>query len=159
MNIMSWRQINLRLLPRSVKIGLFALLVLLLAVRTTVTYLEPGEAGITWNPFTGAIELQPHAGIYVTPPWVFQTTIDVRPQRVCLTSSAHAAANCRLVQFDTRYYRDFIATEGWRWYWWSNRFSFNSGYHETYRGWRDVERGYAFAAQPYPFIHVLTEYR
>jgi hypothetical protein len=134
-----------------------AFLALLIGYFSTVNYLEPGEAGITWNPVNGEIGIQDHPGYQVNAPWEFVTTIETRPQRVCIQSPAHAAVNCRLVQFDTRYYREFVAAEGWRWYWWSNRLSFNSGY-DTYRGWRSILYGYAFSSQQYRFIRTITEY-
>jgi hypothetical protein len=84
--------------------------------------------------------------------------VSTAPQRLCLTSSAHAAVNCRLVQFVPEHYRQFLAIEGFRWYWWSNRFSFNLGYREEYRGFKDVLRGYAFSSQQYQFILILREY-
>lgn len=125
---------------------------------STVNYLEPTEVGVELNVATGAIRLQDHAGWHVRQPWVLLSVIDGRPQRVCLTSSAHAAQNCKLVEFVPSAYREFVAVEGFRFYWWSNRFSINLGYREEYRGMRDVLRGYAFSAEHYPFIRVLKEY-
>lgn len=118
-------------------------------------YVETGNALIQWKPLSGEISLlQP--GWNVVGPLTFTTEIDTRPQRLCLGSGSHAAANCRLVQFDTARYQEFVKTEGFRWYWWSNRLSFNSGY-ETYRGFRDVLRGYAFSANQYPFVKVIEQ--
>jgi hypothetical protein len=124
----------------------------------SVNYLENTEVGLTWNPLTGEKDIQQRAGWHITPPWVLETTIGTNPVRLCLTSSAHAAVNCRLVQFVPGEYRSLLEVEGFGWYWWSNRLSFNSGYSEEYRGVRDVLRGYAFSSQQYPFIHVLREY-
>lgn len=118
-------------------------------------YVDTGYAQITWEPLTGEVGLL-NQGWHVVSPLTLTTEIDTRPQRLCLPSDTHAAINCRLVQFDTTHYREFITTEGWRWYWWSNRLSFNSGY-ETYRGFRDVLRGYAFSANQYSFIKMLKE--
>lgn len=119
-------------------------------------HIEVGNVGLTWNPLKGEVSvLSP--GWHVVGPATFVTEIDVRPQRLCLSSSSHAGVNCRLVQFDVSHYKDFIAVEGWHRYWWSNRISFNSGYPETYRGFRDVLRGYAFSAQPYSFVKILEE--
>ncbi len=127
---------------------------LLLLVGSTVNYIKPGYVGLSYNFVTGEIDLRNHPGWMLSGPTVLVTKLDIRPQRLCLTSSAHAGINCRLAQFDTNHYREFVAVEGWGWYWWSNRFSFNSGYTETYRGWRDVMRGYTFSAVRYPFIKV-----
>ena len=98
------------------------------------------------------------AGWYVHAPWVFVSTIDTRPQRVCISSSARAAMNCRLVQFNPDEYRSFIRTQGFGFYWWNNRLSFNTGHREEYRGFRDVLRGYAFSAQQYEFVTILEQY-
>lgn len=129
-----------------------------LAFAACFNYNDPQEVGLTWNMVSGKVELQERQGWHARPPWVLVTTIDTRPQRVCITSSAHAAVNCRLVAFNTAAHKEFVAVEGFRWYWWSNRFSFNSGYREEYRGFRDVLRGYAFSSEQYSFIQVLEEY-
>jgi hypothetical protein len=143
-----------RLLP-----GIGVLLVLLLAVKAFIYPIEPTNIGFAWNLFTGEMQIKDRAGFHIDMPWVWVAHVDIKPMRVCITSSAHAAVNCKLVQFDPSHYKEFLAVEGWRWYWWSNRFSFNSGYSDEYRGFRDVIRGYAFSAQPYSFIKVLGEYQ
>ena len=139
-------------------VGGVVLLALMVLKLATVNYLEPTEIGLEWNMVTGQADIQDRAGWHLRAPWVLLSEIDGRPQRVCLTSSAHAAQNCRLVEFVSGEYRAFIATEGFRFYWWSNRFSVNFGYSEEYRGMRDVLRGYAFSAEHYPFVRVLKEY-
>lgn len=115
--------------------------------------IEAHEVGIAWDRVHGTLWLQP-SGMFFTPPWVLISTIDTRPQRVCVLSASRAF-DCRLVQFVPSEYRAFIAIEGWRYYWWSNRLSFNSGHAEEYRGMKDVLRGYAFSPEPYPFIRIL----
>ncbi len=132
-------------------------LTLLTSYCSTLNYVGPGHAGLAYNMIDGTVDIQDHAGWQPNSPFTLITNIDTRPQKLCIMSSAHAAVNCKLVQFDTRYYREFVAVEGWHYFWWSNRFSFNSGHQETYRGWRDVLRGYAFSSQQYPFIKVLKE--
>jgi len=72
--------------------------------------------------------------------------------------SSGKVANAKLVQFDPEHWEEFVKVEGWRYYWWSNRISFNLGYREEYRGWRDVMRGYGYSAKKYPFIKVLEEF-
>lgn len=118
---------------------------------TMFNYVEQGEAGLTWNPFTGELGMQ-QQGMHISSPLMRVAIIETRPQRVCITSTAQAAPNCQLVQFDETLFREFVAVEGWRYYWLSNRISFNSGHTETYRGFHDVLRGYAFSAKPYRFI-------
>lgn len=135
---------------------LIALPVLLIAaVLSTVTYIEQGELGLTWNSLTGELGTQ-EVGFHVSSPFTLVSVVETRPQRVCITSSAHAAPNCRLVQFVPERYKEFLAVEGWRYYWFDNLISFNSGHEETYRGFRDVLRGYAFSAQEYPFVETHT---
>lgn len=122
-----------------------------------LNYLESGEAGLTWNPLSGEISAQTTPGWQLSSPLVFVSRVDLRPQRLCMTSAAHAAVNCKLVEFDMEHRKEFIATEGWGWYWWANRVSFNFGHAETYRGFRDILRGYAFSSTPYPFIKTTLE--
>ena len=128
---------------------------MILLVMSTFNFVEPGQAGLARDRLSGDLTVQ-SAGIHWTSPTTFVTTIETRPQRVCVPSTAHSAPSCRLVQFDISHYREFVAVEGWSYYWLRNRFSFNSGY-ETYRGFRDVLRGYAFSTEPYPFVKVMTQ--
>jgi hypothetical protein len=123
-----------------------------------LNHTEPTEAGIARNLLNGDVSLQSHAGWNLTPPWVLVAEIDTRPTRVCVTSSGRGF-NCKLVQFQRQYFREFVATEGFRYYWWSNRISLNMGYHEEYRGMRDLLRGYGYSVKPYPFVRTLEEYQ
>ena len=95
-----------------VAVSLAAMLGILLL--GTVNYLEPIEVGLTWNPLTGERGLQSRAGWHLTPPWVMESTVNTSPERLCLTSAAHSAVNCRLVQFVPEHYRDFLEVEGFR---------------------------------------------
>lgn len=117
---------------------------------------EATEVGVVWNTFSGTIT-RDHPGHHLTPPWAFVAKLDTRPVRVCVTSASRSV-NCMLVQFDESHYEDFVRTEGFRYYWWDNRFSFNSGYSEEYRGFKDVMRGYAYSVKKYPFIKVIETY-
>ena len=90
-------------------------------------------------------------------PGVAVARVDTRPVRVCITSTSRGF-NCRLVQFEPRAYRQFVATQGFHYYWWSNRISFNLGYNEEYRGVKDLMRGYAFSVNKYSFLKLLKEY-
>lgn len=131
---------------------------LLLAVWLVfVNHVDQYQAGIAWNFATGEMWLQ-EPGYHLTAPWTLVARADLRPQRVCITSASHAAFNCRLAQFRKEAWREFVATEGWRYYWLSNRLSLNLGYREEYRGFRDILRGYAFSARRYPFVEILEEY-
>ncbi len=122
-----------------------------------LNYTEPTEVGIARNLFTGEVWVQEGGGWHITPLWVQVARIDIRPMRVAITSAGRGYS-AKLIQFDPKYWREFVQTEGFRYYWWANRFSFNSGYDEEYRGVRDILRGYAYSIKKYPFIKVLEEY-
>jgi hypothetical protein len=64
-----------------------------------------------------------------------------------------------LLSFDKYHWKEFVAAEGWRYWWWANRFSINFGYDEEYRGMRDILRGYAYSPKQYPFLVILEEYQ
>jgi len=123
-----------------------------------VNYTEPTEIGIARNHISGEMWLQEGGGIYITPPWVWVARVDTRPIRVAVTSAGHGYS-AKLVQFDKKGWREFVALEGWRYYWWANRISFNFGYDEEYRGMKDILRGYAYSPKHYPFIVILEEYQ
>ena len=119
-------------------------------------HLEPTEVGISWNNATGEVSLQ-EPGWHMTAPWVQVARIDTRPMRVCITTAGRGY-NCRLAQFVPAAYREFVKTEGFRYYWWSNRISLNFGYAEEYRGLRDLIRGYVYGTKQYPFVQTLQEF-
>ncbi len=124
---------------------------------TCIHYTENYQLGIKWNFVTGGLQADDAAGLHITPPWIRISRIDTRPMRVCITTAGRGF-NCRLVQFDAKYYREFVATEGFRYWWWANRISFNLGYSDEYRGMKDLLRGYAYSAKQYPFVITLKEY-
>lgn len=123
-----------------------------------LNYTDPTELGIVRNEITGETWTQETGGWKITWPWVLVSVVDVRPIRVAVHSSGHGYC-AKLVQFKKDQWKEFIATEGFYYYWWANRFSFNSGYNEEYRGMKDLMRGYAFSAKKYPFIEILNEYQ
>ena len=114
------------------------------------------EVGIRRNIFTGEITLDSTAGFEITPPWVQVALIDTRPQRMCVECDRRSLS-CKLVEFNPKGWKKFIENEGFRYYWLSNRISFNSGSEEEYRGMDWVIRGYAFSETGYPFIRVTKE--
>lgn len=124
---------------------------------TLINHIDQYEVGIARDSFTGELTLQERGGFYLTAPWIRVASIDTRPTRVCITSTTRAY-NCKLVRFVPSAYQEFVATQGFRYYWWANRFSFNIGYEEEYRGMRDILRGYAFSPQRYPFLEILEDY-
>ena len=115
-----------------------------------VSHADNYEVTLQWNMFDGSTTVH-GPGWQVSPPWVLTTNLDARPMRVCITTSANAY-NCKLVQFIPSLYNHFVNTQGFQYYWWANRFSFNSGYREEYRGFRDIVRGFAFSSIPYDFV-------
>ncbi len=137
---------------------LFILAPVLLFYLLFLNFTEPTEIGIARNWITGEMKLQERSGWHISAPDVWVARIDTRPMRVAVTSAGHGYSG-KLVQFDPEEWREFVQTEGWHYYWWYNRFSFNFGYSEEYRGMKDIMRGYAFAAKKYSFIKILNEYQ
>ncbi len=117
---------------------------------------ETYQVGLARNQISGEVYLFESPGFNFSPPWVWVSLLDTRPTMVCITTSARAF-NCKLARFNPAYYQDFVATEGWHYYWWYNRLSFNFGYNDEYRGFRDILRGYAFGVQRYSFIEVQEQ--
>ncbi|KKT42441.1 MAG: hypothetical protein UW28_C0002G0034, partial [Parcubacteria group bacterium GW2011_GWA2_44_13] len=64
----------------------------------------------------------------------------------------------KLVQFEPKYFKEFVAVQGFHYYWLSNRISFNLGYSDEYRGMKDLLRGYAYGVKKYQFVSVLRDY-
>lgn len=121
-----------------------------------VNFVDSTDAAIARNRISGEVSLQ-STGWHVTPPWVAVSVVDVRPVRVCVSSSGRDVG-CRLVRFRSEAYREFVQTEGFRYWWWANRISFNGGYNDEYRGMKDLMRGYAFSGLDYPFLDVQREF-
>ena len=155
----SIRLIPLDILRRPViKMIFIPLGLVLLFYLTCINFTEPNEIGIARNVITGNTWEQDRGGWHISAPWVFVPVIDTRPIRVSVLSAGHGYSS-KLVQFQKEYWKEFIATEGFRYYWWANRISFNFGYDEEHRGFKDIMRGYAYSVKQYPFVKVLTEYQ
>ena len=122
-----------------------------------VHFTDQYHVAIVRNNFTGEVWCDMRGGIHLTAPWTQASRIDTRPQRVCITTTA-MAYNCKLVQFQPEAYGEFVKVQGFYYYWWANRISFNLGYGEEYRGMKDILRGFAFGAVQYPFLTVLADY-
>lgn len=120
-----------------------------------INHVEPSELGLARNSIGGKIWLQ-SPGWHCTPLWVRVNNVDGRPMRVSVQSGGRGYS-AKLVQFNPEYYKEFVETEGFRYYWWSNRFSVNFGHDEEHRGMRDIMRGYAYGAKKYPFITVVDD--
>ena len=141
---------------RYVYTGSIVILGLLLSYLGFVHYTETGKAAIMRNVFTGELRLD-HPGWNLSPPWVEAAHIQLQPQRICITTAGRGYS-CKLVRFNAEYFREFVQVEGFHYYWWANRFSFNSGYEEEYRGFRDYLRGHGYGAKAYPFITILETF-
>ncbi|MBX4181582.1 hypothetical protein KW807_01820 [Candidatus Parcubacteria bacterium] len=132
-------------------------LVLVFFYLPFVNYTHRYEAGLAWNRISGESWLQTQGGWHITSPWVAIARIDTRPRRVCITSAGRGY-NCKLVQFVPEKYQEFLDVEGFHYYWWANRLSFNTGYSEEYRGLVDIFRGHAFGVRKYGFLKVVDDY-
>lgn len=119
-------------------------------------WIEPTQIGLAKNVFTKRVWVI-EGGMHFGAPWVLVSRVDTKPIRVSVPS-AGKGTNSKLVQFDPKYWNEFINTEGWHYYWWANRLSFNFGYKDEHRGFKDIMRGYAYNAKRYPFINMLGEF-
>lgn len=113
------------------------------------------EFVITRNLITGEIKPDSHTGHHLTWPWVQAVKIDTRPRKVCIPSASRNM-NCRLVQFDTSQWRALIKYEGFSYYWWYNRISFNWS-QKTYRGVDNLLLGHAYGRTRGSFVKILQE--
>src|SRR6476469_705428 len=136
---------------RVIAIGIAAVIILGILFKMFFHHPEAYEVGLSRNQLTGEVSLVESAGFNFSPPGVWVSIIDTRPTTVCITSTAQTY-NCKLARFNPAYFREFVAVEGWYYYWWANRLSFNYGYNDEYRGMRDILRGHAFGVKRYPFI-------
>lgn len=132
-------------------------LILVLFYCLFLNYNGATEVALALNPFNGKVTLQDKGQFYLTPPWVLVSNIDTRPIRVELGSASHAYS-AKLVQFNPEGYEQLIELEGWHYYWWYNRLSFNYSYKHENRGFRDILRAYAYSPKKCQFVEVLEEY-
>lgn len=142
-------------MTRKKKVIAIILSILLTSYFALYHYSDSYEFGITYNLFTGDLKPDEHTGHHLTAPWVLAVKIDTRPRKVCI-ASATRNMNCRLVQFDTSKWKELIEFEGFRYYWWYNRFSFNSG-QETYRGLSNLMLGHAYGENRCSCVKVIQE--
>jgi hypothetical protein len=111
------------------------------------------QASIMRNIVTGVVSVDTISGPQLSPPWVQVSQIDTRPQRLCIDCDCRVL-NCKLAQFVPSGWKEFVDREGFSYWWWSNRISFNSGSDRTYRGQDWILRGYAFEGSEFTFISV-----
>ena len=122
-----------------------------------IHYSDTHEASVIRNSMNGEVSISTKSGFSVTSPWLSVAKMDLRPTRVCIETTARVV-NCKLVKFKSDTLSSFVKREGFKYYWLSNRFSFNSGYEDEYRGVRDYLRAYAFSPVAADFIEVIDEY-
>jgi hypothetical protein len=116
-------------------------------------YVNVHEVGIRRNVINGNLSIDKSPGMYVSAPWIQVSKIDTRPQRICIECDCKNMT-CVLVTFNPKGWQDFVQKEGFRYYWWSNRFSFNSSHKNEYRGIKDILKGYAFDGIEYSFLKI-----
>lgn len=143
---------NKRKLFIRIGVPVLSLFVLYLALYH---YTDQYEFGITYNLVTGEVKPDSHTGHHLTAPWVLATKIDTRPQQVCITSASRNL-NCRLVQFDPTKWKELIQLEGFHYYWWYNRLSFNIG-QKTYRGVPNLLLGHSYGQNRCSCVRILQE--
>ena len=140
-------------------IPLILMMVMLIFLLGWVNFLDAHHLGIARNQITGEMWKMGPGGTYVTGPWVRVARVETRPIRVSVESAGRGYSG-KLVQFQQEHWKQFVEVEGFRYWWWGNRISFNWGHEEEYRGIPNILRGYAYSPRlkEYKFIEVLEEY-
>lgn len=136
---------------KKAKIVFISIATIFLLYLTSFNYIPMNELTLNHNIFSGEVECDTVSGIKLSAPWIQVAVIDRRPIRVCIDCSCRNLT-CKLVEFDPKGYKDFIQKEGWSYYWFRNRLSFNSGNNQEYRGINNIIRGYAFDDKKYTFL-------
>lgn len=114
-------------------------------------YVNVHEIGIRRNIINGELSIDKKPKMYVSAPWVQVAKIDIRPQRLCIECDCKNIT-CHLVSFNYEGWEEFVRLEGFKYYWWSNRVSFNLSHKNEYRGMKDILKGYAFDGKKYSFL-------
>lgn len=112
------------------------------------------EVGIRRNIITGEMSLDDRPGPELTWPWVCVSVIDTRPRRLCIECGCRNMT-CGLVEFNPAGWREFVRTEGFGYYWLTNRLSYNPAASREYRGMDYILMGYAFDTVPRKFINII----
>lgn len=132
-------------------IYLIILSILLLFYLLFFNYISVGECTINRNIFNNNIEIDTISGFKISAPWIQKSNIDTKPMRICIECDCRNKT-CVLVSFNPNGYKEFIEKEGFAYYWWRNRFSFNFGHTNENRGINDILKGYCFDNEEYTFI-------
>lgn len=133
-------------------IGLVFSLVLLFWL-SFFSYTDSYHYSIGRNLITGEVWISEPSGMSISSPWTQISRIDIRPIRSCIDCSCNNI-NCKLISFNPNGYLEFIEKEGFEYYWWRNRFSFNYGNKFEYRGLSNILRGYSFDEIQYGFLTI-----
>lgn len=118
---------------------------------TLYNYTDYSHCSINRNIFTGRIDIDTIPGHNLTFPWVQVVQVDLKPCRIPILSNSRTF-NYKLVRFNPKFYKEFVDTEGYRYYWLSNRISFNFGHDYESRGFFDVLKGYAYDSKKWDFV-------
>ena len=148
------KSINFKI-PRIVINTSLIVLSILLVWGFCFHYTNINQSAIQRNIITGVTQVDTIPGFNFTPPWVQVARLDTRPHRVCVECKCRNL-NCELVTYNPKGWAELVEKEGFRYYWLSNRFSFNMGHRNEYRGLIDVLRGYSFD-DDYTFITTEKE--
>lgn len=144
-------------IPQILRGNVFIVLYTLIAIIVLVIYIpfvhytDNTKVALIKNIFTNEIVIDSIPGITFSAPWYKVVRIPIHPCKVCVESTAKTI-NCKLVKFQPAYWEELVRREGFEYYWWRNRFSFNLGYRNEYRGCLDILRGYAFSQDNVNFI-------
>jgi len=157
--VRAWMFTWLRLKRPIIGVPVVASILILTICIGWCNYLDSHQIGIARNSISGEMWMQGPGGIYITGPWVRVSRVDTRPMRVSVESAGRAYSG-KLVQFVPEHWEQFVEVEGFRYWWWGNRFSFNWGHQDEYRGIRNILRGYAYSpkVEEYEFVAILEEY-
>ena len=132
---------------------LLTILSLLMSYFMFFNYVDVHESTISYNVITGETKVDTLTGANFTYPWVLVNQIDTRPRRICVTTSSRNF-NCMLVSFDPKGYKEFVEVEGFYYFWWANRISYNMGHDQEYRGMDNLILGYSFDNTKRSFIKI-----
>ena len=104
----------------------FPILSLIIFYVGFVNHIEPNQIGLARNHASGETWVQT-ASWHLTPPWVWVSRVESNPIRVGVPTAGRGFS-AKLVRFLPEKADDFLNREGWRYYWWDNRISFNFGH-------------------------------
>lgn len=111
-----------------------------------LNHVSPNEFGVTYNQLGGEVKIQPHPGWYYTSPFVRATTLPSVPFRIELYTDAKIV-NVRVVRFIPEKIKDFIALQGFQYY-------YNGGRSGDLN---NIVAGYVFGGKTNSFIQIVDQ--